>query len=257
DGSGNEVEGHGFDAFGGPRARDWQPSGSQLHPGGDFGVATTRGFTGHEHLDDTFLIHMNGRVYDYRLGRFLSVDPIISNPMNGQSINPYSYIDNNPLSGVDPSGYACAKVTGSNICYPGDQERLREIYITLGTRINGFLPAKNNGANSQQPAQSSKVPPNQTASPTMISQQTSEASGPQGQGSESADSVQPSGGWGIHGESGGIDRPQGTEDIVVVGQRRDDKMVERVGKTRVVGWVIELLENGARRVIRTIRSKGA
>jgi len=48
---------------------------------------------------------MNGRVYDYRLGRFLSVDPIISNPANSQSINPYSYIGNNPLSGVDPTGY--------------------------------------------------------------------------------------------------------------------------------------------------------
>ena len=49
---------------------------------------------------------MNGRVYDYRLGRFLSVDPIISNPANSQSINPYSYIGNNPLSGTDPTGYA-------------------------------------------------------------------------------------------------------------------------------------------------------
>src|SRR5689334_20062639 len=45
---------------------------------------------------------MNGRVYDYRLGRFLSVDPIISNPANSQSINPYSHIGNNPLSGVGP-----------------------------------------------------------------------------------------------------------------------------------------------------------
>src|SRR5712672_1780336 len=72
------------------------------------------GFTKHEHLDDTYLIHMNGRVYDYRLGRFLSVDPIISNPANSQSINPYSYIGNNPLSGVDPTGYACAGTTWSN-----------------------------------------------------------------------------------------------------------------------------------------------
>jgi RHS repeat-associated protein len=64
-----------------------------------------RGFTGHEHLDDVRLIHMNGRVYDYALGRFLSVDPIISNPANSQSLNPYWYIGNNPLSGVDPTGY--------------------------------------------------------------------------------------------------------------------------------------------------------
>jgi RHS repeat-associated protein len=105
------ADAHGMDAFGKPRGRDWQPSPApgtdKLHPGGDFNVTTERGFTGHEHLDDTYLIHMNGRVYDYRLGRFLSVDPIISNPANSQSINPYSYLGNNPLSGVDPTGYAC------------------------------------------------------------------------------------------------------------------------------------------------------
>ncbi|MGB0942698.1 MAG: RHS repeat-associated core domain-containing protein [Marinomonas sp.] len=48
---------------------------------------------------------MNGRVYDYNLGRFLSVDPFIQAPGNSQSINPYSYIMNNPLSGTDPTGY--------------------------------------------------------------------------------------------------------------------------------------------------------
>jgi hypothetical protein len=48
---------------------------------------------------------MNGRVYDYNLGRFLSVDPFIQDPGNSQSMNPYSYIMNNPLAGTDPSGY--------------------------------------------------------------------------------------------------------------------------------------------------------
>lgn len=33
------------------------------------------------------------------------MDPIISNPASTQSINPYSYIGNNPLSGTDPTGY--------------------------------------------------------------------------------------------------------------------------------------------------------
>jgi hypothetical protein len=52
---------------------------------------------------------MNGRVYDYNLGRFLSVDPFIQDPGNSQSMNPYSYIMNNPLSGTDPSGYTSCK----------------------------------------------------------------------------------------------------------------------------------------------------
>ncbi|MEP7272379.1 MAG: RHS repeat-associated core domain-containing protein [Acidobacteriota bacterium] len=52
-----------------------------------------------------WLVHMNGRVYDQNLGRFLSVDPIVQGS-GSQSLNPYSYLNNNPLSGTDPSGYA-------------------------------------------------------------------------------------------------------------------------------------------------------
>jgi hypothetical protein len=49
---------------------------------------------------------MNGRIYDPLLGRFLSADPLIQGPRNLQSYNRYSYAFNNPLSIVDPSGYA-------------------------------------------------------------------------------------------------------------------------------------------------------
>ncbi|WP_287243040.1 RHS repeat-associated core domain-containing protein [Pseudoalteromonas sp.] len=48
---------------------------------------------------------MNGRVYDYNLGRFMSVDPVIQFVGNSQGINPYSYIMNNPMAGTDPTGY--------------------------------------------------------------------------------------------------------------------------------------------------------
>lgn len=64
-----------------------------------------RGFTDHEQLDDLGLVHMNGRVYDPLLGRFLSADPFIDGVTDGQSFNRYSYLNNDPLGGVDPSGY--------------------------------------------------------------------------------------------------------------------------------------------------------
>jgi len=113
-----------FDAFGQTRNAD---SSDRTQPPqvGSLGLApaTRNGFTGHEHLDTLGLIHMNGRVYDYRLGRFLQVDPIIQNPAHSQSLNPYSYIGNNPLSGTDPTGFAveasnggCTAMTGSHVC---------------------------------------------------------------------------------------------------------------------------------------------
>ncbi|HAT43299.1 MAG TPA: hypothetical protein DCS87_16440 [Rheinheimera sp.] len=64
-----------------------------------------RGFTDHEHLDEQGLIHMNGRVYDQNLGRFMSVDPFIQSPKSTQSVNGYSYVMNNPMAGTDPTGY--------------------------------------------------------------------------------------------------------------------------------------------------------
>ena len=65
----------------------------------------TRGYTDHEHLDRHGLIHMNGRVYDPVLARFLSADPFVDSTTDAQSFNRYSYVNNNPMNATDPSGY--------------------------------------------------------------------------------------------------------------------------------------------------------
>ncbi|WP_444900371.1 RHS repeat domain-containing protein [Microbulbifer sp. VAAC004] len=103
--AGNLKESHSFDPFGKPRQGNILDKDTAILES----AYSTRGFTDHEHLDDVELIHMNGRAYDYNLGRFLSVDPIIQSPGNSQSLNPYSYIMNNPLAGTDPSGYAACE----------------------------------------------------------------------------------------------------------------------------------------------------
>jgi RHS repeat-associated protein len=64
-----------------------------------------RGYTGHEHLDDVNLIHMNGRIYDPKLGHMLSPDPLLADPLSSQHYNRYLYVLGNPLKYTDPSGF--------------------------------------------------------------------------------------------------------------------------------------------------------
>jgi RHS repeat-associated protein len=66
---------------------------------------TNRGYTGHEHIEGTKLIHMNARVYDSSIGRFLSADSMIPYIYESQSFNRYSYVRNNPLKYTDPTGH--------------------------------------------------------------------------------------------------------------------------------------------------------
>ncbi|MCW5548831.1 MAG: RHS repeat-associated core domain-containing protein [Opitutaceae bacterium] len=85
--------------------------GKRIDPGtgstitGSTAAGYSRGFTDHEQLDDLGLIHMNGRIYDPVLGRFLSADPFVDDAGDSQSYNRYSYVSNNPLGYTDPSGY--------------------------------------------------------------------------------------------------------------------------------------------------------
>jgi RHS repeat-associated protein len=125
-----------YDAFGKVRNNDFSDSTYgflNLRP------VTQHGFTGQEHQDDTRVIHMNGRIYDYTLGRFLGVDPIVENPLSSQSLNPYSYLGNNPLSGSDPTGFATcdagAQVSGG--CLESGVNTITKDGNAIGTVIVG------------------------------------------------------------------------------------------------------------------------
>ncbi len=85
DEAGQVIERLSYDAHGKRRQTNWQDATGLITSG-----ITTHGFTGHEHLDSVGLIHMNGRVYDPELGRFLSADPTIQYPDPTQNFNRYS-----------------------------------------------------------------------------------------------------------------------------------------------------------------------
>jgi len=102
DGNGELVVELSYDAHGMRRdPTDWTGPA----PAGDVAEANAivrYGFTGQEQLDAVNLVHMNGRVQDPVIGRFVSADPI--RPFAGR----YSYVDDRPLSATDPSGFSPA-----------------------------------------------------------------------------------------------------------------------------------------------------
>ena len=103
DSSANILAKESFTPFGARRGSNWQgiPTTADYTV---FSNTSRRGFTGHEMLDSVGLVHMNGRVYDPTIGRFLSADPIIQTLALSQAINAFSYVMNMPLTLTDPSG---------------------------------------------------------------------------------------------------------------------------------------------------------
>ncbi len=107
---GSVAEQRSYDPFGQRRSPVWgKPAPAS------FASGTTLGFTGHEGDDELGLVNMKGRIFDPRIGRFLTTDPLVSAPLSGQSWNPYSYVLNNPISYVDPSGFDPAGLDGSTL----------------------------------------------------------------------------------------------------------------------------------------------
>lgn len=111
--SGTVMQRFSFDAFGKRRNTNWTADPGDVRFGDAH--ATERGYTGHEHLDNVRLIHMNGRVLDPVIGRVISPDPFVPDPFNGQSYNRMSYVQNNPLSLVDPTGFE-ERPPGDDVC---------------------------------------------------------------------------------------------------------------------------------------------
>jgi RHS repeat-associated protein len=65
----------------------------------------TKKFTGQEYDEDSGLYYYGSRYYDPKIGRFLSADSIIPDIYNAQAFNRYSYVMNNPIMYMDPSGH--------------------------------------------------------------------------------------------------------------------------------------------------------
>ena len=69
---------------------------------------TDKLFTGQRNITGLGIYHYQSRFYSPKLGRFLSADSLVPNPANPQDLNRFSYVRNNPIRYIDPTGHAVA-----------------------------------------------------------------------------------------------------------------------------------------------------
>ena len=70
----------------------------------DGNLDTDHLFTGQILDESSGLAFYNARYYDPAIGRFITPDSIVPNPLNGQDYNRYTYVRNNPIKYNDPTG---------------------------------------------------------------------------------------------------------------------------------------------------------
>jgi len=81
--------------------------------------ASKHKFTGQEFDPEIGLYFYNARYYNPSLGRFVSGDTVVSSPFLSQTLNRYSYVGNNPINRIDPTGHEFLSIVsfiGAAIC---------------------------------------------------------------------------------------------------------------------------------------------
>jgi RHS repeat-associated protein len=95
--SGARVELNEYDPWGVVSRSDPQSQDSSPEP--------ARRFTGKELDEESDLYYYDARYYDHDLARFESPDPVVPSAVDPQALNRYSYVRNNPVALIDPSGH--------------------------------------------------------------------------------------------------------------------------------------------------------
>lgn len=114
-------------------------------------------FAGHEIESGADVIDMHGRYYDAVVGRFLTPDPLVQDPFNAESLNRYSYVWNNPLNLVDPTGFETRP--GPHPKPPADTENDQNLslgYIAWAGRAKDAYLSRRESTGTTPPATTSQ-----------------------------------------------------------------------------------------------------
>ncbi|WP_240479799.1 RHS repeat-associated core domain-containing protein [Paenibacillus wynnii] len=100
---------------------------------------------------------MRARWYDPSIGRFLNEDTYEGQIDNSLSLNFYTYVHNNPLTNIDPTGHYCVSNEGNN-AHAGGCNSSTSFYldkdkdfvghpILINGKVYGFLGNNGNTIN--------------------------------------------------------------------------------------------------------------
>ncbi len=117
-------------------------------------------FTGKERDEETNLDYYESRYYNSDIARFISVDPWEGDMNDPQSFNKYSYVFNNPIKYVDPTGEEAEifirlegplKAKSFNL-----SEQFGHSMIRVNDRFYGFAPTRSDPVTDVQDYSSSQ-----------------------------------------------------------------------------------------------------
>jgi len=122
------------------------PFGDSLSCKNSIQFPTEQHFTGKERDFESGLDYFGARYYTSTMGRFMSPDPsalTFADPLNPQSLNLYAYVNNNPLSFVDPTGLDCVYINNDTGNYEGfnsgDCDNSTDAKANSGYYFNGSI----------------------------------------------------------------------------------------------------------------------
>ena len=92
----------------------WGAVQSNAVVGGAASLDSAEKFTGQRYDAETSLYYYGARYYDPGLGRFIGADAVIASQYRSSALQPYAYVESNPLNFVDPSGNFSTQAPGGS-----------------------------------------------------------------------------------------------------------------------------------------------
>jgi RHS repeat-associated protein len=112
-------------------------------------------YTGQEKDSETGLNYYDSRYYSSDIRRFSQPDDIIQNVYDPQSLNRYSYVNNNPLRYTDPTGHAIVFANGkitSTLISTTQQKKTSQTYQSFVQTVTNTANTQNQQTNNNSGA---------------------------------------------------------------------------------------------------------